>query len=169
MYLCELLQHILLYFQMAPTGSIKCQICKTYHESVEELNAHYKSDHPTREDKKKFQCKFCDRSFIQTSAMYAHQRRVHRRVEYLRRERIPGLQPNADGRFPRELCDHTFAWKKDMQQHQTTAHGIVRVKRKYGKTSVQPNEEGRFPCELDRYVPAILSAGVSRSLELELF
>ena len=57
----------------------------SYHENIDELSAHYESDHPTGSGNRdilpneegKFPCEFCDKSFSHNYDVYNHQRKAH--------------------------------------------------------------------------------------------
>ena len=119
-----------------------CQICESYHDSVDELNAHYERDHPTGSaTEKNFQCKLCDKSFTLRTCMYRHQRKTHGRVLYESDNLPEPIQPNEEGRFPCEFCDKTFSEKRNVYGHQRKVHGRESKK-------LRKRNEGTVPCEI---------------------
>ena len=130
---------------MAPTGYIVCQICESYHDSFEELNAHYERDHPTGSGaEKNFQCKLCDKSFTLRNSMYRHQRKAHGRVLYESDNLPKSIQPNEEGRFPCEFCDKSFTHKGHVYGHQRKVH----VRESACKRATKPKYQGNFPCKV---------------------
>ena len=128
---------------MAVSGVyVMCQICESCHGSIDELNAHYESEHLTTKEvkaEKKFKCKFCDKKYTQRSNMYTHQRNAHGRVHY---EVVnPPIQPNEDGRFPCEFCDKSFSRKESVYKHQRRVHGRESEK-------LRKRNQGTVPCNL---------------------
>ena len=122
-----------------------CQICESYHDSVEELNAHYERDHPTgRAGEKKFPCKLCDKSFTKMCNVYTHQRKAHGRVLYESDNLPKPIQPNEDGRFPCEFCKKSFTQKHRVYKHQRKVHGRESASKRAKKAAYQ----GKFPCEV---------------------
>ena len=130
-------------------GYIVCQICESYHDSVEELNAHYERDHPTgRAAEKNLQCKLCDKSFAHRSTMYKHQRKAHGRVLYKNNGLPEPIQPNEEGRFPCEFCGKSFTQSSNLYTHQRNAHGRAAGKaRKRDQGTVACDVCGKMFCD----------------------
>ena len=131
------------------SGYVVCQICESYHDSVEELNAHYERDHPTGSGtEKKFPCKLCDKSFVHRSTMYKHQRKAHGRVLYENNGLPEPIQPNEEGRFPCEFCGKSFTQSSNLYTHQRNAHGRAAGKaRKRDQGTVACDVCGKMFCD----------------------
>ena len=101
-----------------------CQICESYHDSVEELNAHYESDHPTgsggiqAKEEGRFPCEFCGKSFTRKDYVFSHQRKVHGRESEGKRAKKSPYQ----GKFPCKVCGKKFSSHRYMLKHQNTQH-----------------------------------------------
>ena len=107
----------------ASGGYVMCQICHSYHDSVEELNVHYESDHPMgnrggKMGEERFPCEFCDKSFSRTDHVYRHQRKVHGR-ESEKVERRTGR-----GKFLCSVCGKRLAYHGDLLRHLRVNHGV---------------------------------------------
>ena len=101
------------------TGYLVCQICESYHDSVEELNAHYERDHPTGSGaEKNSQCKFCEKSFTNASSMYRHQRKVHGR------ESASKKRHQFQGNFPCSVCGKKLSTAYWLRHHMKAKHNV---------------------------------------------
>ena len=101
-------------------GYVICQICESYHDSIEELNAHYERDHPTGNKKNmtsdgKYKCEFCEMRYTQRSSMYTHQREKHGRAAGRKRK-------TNQGTVPCSICGKLFYDKAGVYKHTKTAH-----------------------------------------------
>ena len=125
--MCKIVKYFIpwkLCFQNGVSGDIVCEICHSYHDSVEELKAHENSFHPptkprerrSKEDKF-FACEFCDKRFHSTNYMYAHQKSVHGRES-------KRIRNHHQGTFPCELCNKKFAQSSTVKRHQREVHGL---------------------------------------------
>ena len=122
-------------------GYVICQICESYHDSIEELNAHYERDHPTGSKlERKHKCEFCDRSYSQTSHLYSHQRKVHGRETGKREPKPHHPNMTSDGKYKCEFCDKEYSRSKHMYSHQRQVHGHESEKQR-------KINQGKFPCE----------------------
>ena len=101
---------------------IMCQICHSYHDSVEELNAHYESDHPTGSGRVqpnkegKFPCELCDKSFARTQGLYHHQRKSHGR------KKMQEHRPKFQGSCKCEVCGAMLSTKGKLKEHIARKH-----------------------------------------------
>ena len=108
------------------SGYIMCQICYSYHESVEELSAHYESHHPSRSEviqpneEGRFACEFCDRSFTAKPSVYAHQRKAHGRVSAAK----PARKANYEGDFPCAVCGKKLSTPRWLRHHMKAKHNV---------------------------------------------
>ena len=105
------------------SGYMVCQICESYHDSVEELNAHYESDHPTgrgvhANEEGRFPCEFCDKTFSENASVYKHQRRVHGRESAGKREKKADYQ----GNFPCAVCGKKLSSLQGLKYHMKAKH-----------------------------------------------
>ena len=120
-------------------GYVICQICESYHDSIEELNAHYERDHPTGSKlERKHKCEFCDRSYSQTSHLYSHQRKLHGR-ETGNKPPHPSLI--SDGKYKCEFCETYFTRMDNLYAHQREKHGRAAGRKR--KTN-----QGTVPCNI---------------------
>ena len=97
-----------------------CQICESYHDSVEELNAHYESDHPTgrgvhANEEGRFPCDFCDKTFSERFSVYLHQRTVHGYESEKKRKRKQGT-------FAYDICGKMLSDRSNVTRHMKTVH-----------------------------------------------
>ena len=100
------------------SGYMVCQICESYHDSVDELNAHNESDHPTGSAaEKKFPCKLCDKSFTKMSNVYRHQKKEHG-------QELLSRKPNYQGKFPCEVCGKKLSSQTKLKYHMKAKHNI---------------------------------------------
>ena len=108
------------------SGYVICQICESYHDSIEELNAHYERDHPTgntlsKSEKTKdgkYKCDYCNKLFNQPSNLYEHQRRLHGRE--------PGQKRKQNqGDFECEFCEKRLSTKQRLRHHIKQVHGTT--------------------------------------------
>ena len=138
-----MLFHLDIYFSFRRVADTSCvRSVESYHDSVDELNAHYERDHPTGSaTEKNFQCKLCDKSFTRCDSMYKHQRKVHGRVLYKSDNQPELIQPNEEGRFPCDFCDKTFSERFSVYLHQRTVHGYESEKKRKRK-------QGTFACDI---------------------
>ena len=117
--------HCFLHFQDL-SCSVMCQICRSSHDSIDELNAHYESDHPTggrkvqKNEEGRFPCEFGDKSFARKQHVYFHQRSVHG-VESAGKRVI---KARYQGSFPCEVCGKMLASKTRLKTHMKSKHNI---------------------------------------------
>ena len=103
-----------------------CQICDSYHNSFEELNAHYERDHPTgktsskqelRTEYEKYKCELCEVCFSQKKSVLRHQQQVHGRKPGPKRKKNQGT-------VRCEYCDKLFYDKPTVIKHRKRIHKI---------------------------------------------
>ena len=124
---------ILINLQM-PSGYVICQICQSYHDNMEELNAHYETDHPQAGNTKrerKFQCDQCDKQFTSKYGLAYHKKRMH----YVTTE-------SPLGEFQCNQCDKRYVkretlkatWRNCMTSHFLRFLGALVVPSKLTRT-----------------------------------
>ena len=131
-----------LCFFLQTNRYVICQICESYHNSIEELNAHYERDHPTGSKlERKNKCEFCDRSYSQISHLYFHQRKKHGRETGNREPKPPHPSLISDGKYKCEFCDKSYVKTSHLYSHQRKVHGRETAsKRQYA--------QGTVPCDV---------------------
>ena len=102
-----------------------CQICESYHDSIEELNAHYEKDHPTGNKKNmtsdgKYKCDDCERAYMHLRHLYSHQRKAHGRALSKKRRR-------GQGTVECDVCGQYFHDNSGMNRHKRNVHKIYDV------------------------------------------
>ena len=105
-----------------------CRICRCTHESIEDLNAHFRSYHPNgsgnhvqRNEAGKYVCEFCDKAFSRKDSVYGHQRKVHGVESAGKRLRRPDY---LCGAFKCEACGNMLASKTRLKTHMKSKHNI---------------------------------------------
>ena len=100
-----------------------CQICESYHDTIEELNAHYERDHPTgstlskpeRTEDGKYKCRFCPNLFARDYYVYVHERKFHGCA--------PGKKRKThQGTVPCEICGKKFSSQSYVNVHMRKKH-----------------------------------------------
>ena len=112
-------------------GYFICQICESYHDSLEELNAHYEKDHPPnkyssrkkRETKRerKFNCDHCDASYTEKVTLRKHLKKVHDVTLQVRFQRKKGT-----GSIQCDLCGARLSGRTSVVYHMKHVHGATR-------------------------------------------
>ena len=105
------------------SGYFVCQICESYHDSIEELNAHYEKDHPQKHQhksniktkyKRKFECDQCNKRLQTKVLLNYHKKWVH----YVTTE--PPL-----GEFNCDICDKRYRSRQMLKRHMKNVHDVT--------------------------------------------
>ena len=116
-----------------------CQICESYHDNVDELNAHYENYHPankeidTSRDTGNVPCELCERKFRHAAGLRNHMIGVHGiapkskdvgRSKTLKGKMTLGRKKTAkSGDFRCEDCQRTFSRTYYLRNHLVSVHG----------------------------------------------
>ena len=101
-----------------------CQICQSYHDSMEDLNAHYASDHPTGKEgpqpEMKYNCEVCEKKFAHNSSVRNHMIHAHG-ITLSKKPR--GRKSATQGQFVCSECGQSLAKKNSLKYHLMAIHG----------------------------------------------
>ena len=135
-------------FLQVLSAYVICQICESYHDSIEELNAHYERDHPTgntsskveRTEDGKYKCNLCGENFCSKASVSRHHKRKHEKKPESKnkREKPPLPETTSDGKYKCEFCDRAYFRLTHLFRHQRISHGREK-QRQYN--------QGAFQCE----------------------
>ena len=101
------------------SGYFVCQICESYHDSIEELNAHYEKDHPQKylhktKHERKFDCDQCNKRFTRKELLDYHKKWVH----YVTTEPPPG-------EFNCDICNKRYRSRQMLKRHTKKVHDVT--------------------------------------------
>ena len=112
-------------FQVSPCY-FTCQVCKSSHTTLEELNTHHGQHHPTNSQKRrkmqtkherKFCCSMCDYRYTHSYWMKHHMRKVHGVA-------LPvEIRPRNCGSFHCVSCSKRYMSRKALKLHTKKVHG----------------------------------------------
>ena len=151
-WICQIPYHWC--FIQVTSGDFICQICESFHASIEDWNAHYEREHPQGEyaqetqhypddqakQDRKLQCEECGKHFTSKQGLAYHKKRVSCSTETAPQP----VKPKCG------FCGKRYSSNQMLRHHMTSVHDVILPALRRGrpnKTDEVSKHERTFCCD----------------------